>query len=113
MLKQTFKPSVEREALAVVWGINHYRPYLFGRNFLIITDHKSLHPKEFAQILSHAKFMVVDNNIPYNLWYVISDKRMRQFIKQIVIPKSLQQEILKCIHYDKLFKFSTHTLTQE
>ena len=202
---------VEREALAVVWGINHYRPYLFGRNFLIITDHKSLqylynfrdpngrlvrwilalqeydfevqyrsgaqntiadalsrlpleedigsleiltpslqfdidisdinsleeviiediipkiaseqqldkfcrpiidylkfnilpdNPKEIAQILYHAKFMVVDNNILYNLWYVISDKRMRQFIKQIVIPKALQQEILKLVHCDKIF----------
>ena len=23
-------------------GITHYRPYLFGRNFLVIIDHKSL-----------------------------------------------------------------------
>ena len=27
--------TVEREALAVVWGINYYRPYLFGRTFLV------------------------------------------------------------------------------
>ena len=33
---------VEREALAVVWEIQHYHPYLFGRNFLVITDKKSL-----------------------------------------------------------------------
>ena len=34
--------TVEREALAVVWGINYYRPYLFGRTFLVITDHSCL-----------------------------------------------------------------------
>ena len=33
---------VELEALAVVWGIGYYRPYLFGRNFTVISDHESL-----------------------------------------------------------------------
>jgi hypothetical protein len=33
---------VELEALAVIWGIGYYRPYLFGRNFTLITDHESL-----------------------------------------------------------------------
>ena len=33
---------VELEAFAVVWGITYYRPYLFGRNFTVITDHESL-----------------------------------------------------------------------
>ena len=33
---------VEKEALAVVWGINHFCPYLLGRNCLVVTDHKSL-----------------------------------------------------------------------
>ena len=51
--------------------------------------------------------MVVDKNILHHLWFVISDKCTRQFFKQIVVPKTLQQEILKLIHCDKLF--STHT----
>lgn len=30
------------EAFAVVWGINHYRHYLKGKKFILITDHSSL-----------------------------------------------------------------------
>ena len=62
--------------------------------------------KTITNILFHSKYMVVDNNVLYNLWYVISDKRMRKFIKQVVVPASLQKEILKQTHCDKLF--STH-----
>ena len=66
-------------------------------------------PKQIAQVLFHSKYicMVVDKDILYHLWFIISDKRTRQFFKQIVVPKTLQQEILKLIHCDKLF--STHT----
>ena len=32
----------EREALAVVWGISHFRPYLYGQKFCIVTDHQPL-----------------------------------------------------------------------
>ncbi|KAG0781438.1 hypothetical protein G6F18_011891 [Rhizopus arrhizus] len=30
------------EALAVVWGVTHYKHYLKGRHFILITDHSSL-----------------------------------------------------------------------
>jgi len=32
----------ELEALAVIWGCEHYRPYLIGQKFLVETDHQSL-----------------------------------------------------------------------
>ena len=32
----------ELECLAVVWGVQHFRPYLFGRSFHVLTDHSSL-----------------------------------------------------------------------
>ena len=30
----------DREALAVVWGMIHFKPYLYGRRFLVLTDHQ-------------------------------------------------------------------------
>ena len=34
----------EREALAVVWGIEHFHLYLYGSSFQVTTDHKPLEP---------------------------------------------------------------------
>lgn len=34
--------QTEKEALAIVWGIEHFHLYLFGSEFIMTTDHKPL-----------------------------------------------------------------------
>lgn len=34
--------TTEKELLAAIFGVKHFRPYLFGRKFTIITDRKAL-----------------------------------------------------------------------
>lgn len=34
---------IERECLAIVWGVQRFAPYLYGKPFVLETDHKPLH----------------------------------------------------------------------
>jgi len=34
--------TIEKELLAIVYSVNHFRPYLYGHKFLLVTDHKPL-----------------------------------------------------------------------
>lgn len=39
---ETHYSPIERELLALVYTVNHFRPYVCGKKFLLIMDHKPL-----------------------------------------------------------------------
>lgn len=39
---ETKYSTIEKELLAIVWATNYFRPYLYGKKFTIMTDHKPL-----------------------------------------------------------------------
>lgn len=39
---ETNYSTIEKEMLAIIWAVQYFRPYLFGKRFTIVTDHKPL-----------------------------------------------------------------------
>jgi len=66
--------TVENEMLAKVWGIKHFRPYLFGHKLTIGTDH---HLLTWLMGFKETNFKLVDGNCHY--WNMI----MGWFIRRV------------------------------
>lgn len=59
--------QLDREALAIIFGVTHFYKYLFGRHFLLVTDnqplsrilhpHKALPQMTSARLLRYASFL--------------------------------------------------------
>jgi len=54
LIKQSAYASPELETLAFVWATKYFRCYLYGKQFLVITDHAALNfLRNFADPKSH------------------------------------------------------------
>jgi hypothetical protein len=39
---ETIYSTIEKELLSIIWSCKHFRPYLLGKMFTVVTDHKPL-----------------------------------------------------------------------
>lgn len=70
---ETRYSTIEKELLAIIWATKYFRPYLYGRKFIIETDHKPL------QWLSNLK----EPNMKLQRWKI----RLSEYDYEIVYVK--------------------------
>ena len=77
--------NLEREMLAVAWAANHYRRYVFGRRFKIVSDHSSLQP--------NIKKDIRDTTIPLQRLFL----RCQGYDFTIEYKKGVEMHISDCL----------------
>ncbi|EGT56875.1 hypothetical protein CAEBREN_08551 [Caenorhabditis brenneri] len=100
-VEQKYAP-IKLEALAITWGLTHYRPYVFGKKVKVVTDHQPLksllHRKEkemSGRLLRHqAIIQMYDVEIVYRPGKEnpVADALSRQRVEQREQIASITEE---------------------
>eukprot|EP00731_Ephydatia_muelleri_P007367 Em0003g1615a len=106
--------------LALVWAIQHFRAYLYGKRFTVRTGHSSLkwlqsfHEPEAAyqrqdpdlkqvikwletKTLPKCHYLVMQNKILYRQWEDVQGRGLNKTL-QLVLPSSLVPAVLEGLH---------------
>ncbi|GES79803.1 retroviral-like aspartic protease 1 [Rhizophagus clarus] len=113
--------STELECAAVIWAVNYFRPYLYGKKFTIFTDHSALQWLLKLKTIKNgltgrlARWQLIlqpyDYDIKYRKEQLYYD--LYQYLSNLIIPEKYnknQQDKIKqlaknyTIQNDKLFR---------
>lgn len=82
--------QIEKEALAIIYGLDKFNEYLYGIKFTIVTDHKPLwyifHPnKGIPQFSANRlrRWAVILSNYDYHIEYVKSDRNIADSLSRL------------------------------
>lgn len=94
-------PTIEKELLAIVWAVKYFRPYLYGRTFKILTDHKPLvylfNLKDPSSRLF--KFRIVLEEYDYEIEYIKgTENAVADALSRIKITSKELKEMNECLY---------------
>lgn len=90
-------PTIQKELLAIVWSVKYFRPYLYGRQFTIMSDHKPLIYLFGMRYLSSRllKFRLTLEEHNFKIIYV---KGKDNVVADALSRVSFTSDELKCMH---------------
>ena len=88
-------PQTDREALAIIWGAEHFRLYLVGKEFDVLTDHKpleSIFNKPLIQLSPRLeRWMLRKQVFKMNVKYIPGSSNIADYLSRN--PERKQQQI--------------------
>ncbi|GES85289.1 KRAB-A domain-containing protein [Rhizophagus clarus] len=113
--------STELECAAVIWAVNYFRPYLYGKKFTIFTDHSALQWLLKLKTIKNdltgrlARWQLIPQPYDYDIKYRKEQLYydLYQYLSNLIIPENYnknQQDKIKqlaknyTIQNDKLFR---------
>lgn len=93
--------QIDKEALAIVWAVRYFHQYIFGNEFILITDHKPLLsifgsnkgiPQLAASRLQRWAYILSAYN--YKIEYIDSNRNVADFLSRFNVEK------INCISTD-------------
>lgn len=117
--------TIEREAWAIIFGITHFKDYLFLKEFTLVTDHRPLLyifgerkgiPIYAANRLQRWAYLI--SNYNYKIKYIKSKENRADYLSRIEAKGSLtdpedKMSYLNFIHENLPFRISWHNIRQE
>lgn len=94
--------TIEKELLAIVWGVQHFKPYVMGRKFIVNTDHRPL-VHLFSMVNPYSrllKFRLILEEYDFEVLYVKGkDNVVADALSRITVEdlKNLQKEVVNAV----------------
>uniref|UniRef100_A0AAG5DIK1 RNA-directed DNA polymerase n=1 Tax=Anopheles atroparvus TaxID=41427 RepID=A0AAG5DIK1_ANOAO len=92
--------TTEKEALAIIWAVEKYKPYLYGRKFTLVTDHKPLvFIKSCSKNAKILRWRLELENYEFEIKYkegkanVVADALSRKPMDEILVNVNTRQSI--------------------
>lgn len=108
-------PTIEKELLAIVWATKYYRPYIFGREFDLLTDHepiKWLHKKHQGKDINQKliRWLIQLNEYDINIDHIKGkENRVADFLSRINVETREINQIDDNISEDSMEVQTVHS----
>ena len=88
--------TYEKEALGIVYSVQHFRPYLYGRRFTLVTDHKPLvwfqNSKDPCSRVTRWRYKLAEYD--FDVVYKAFEKVSMDIVGPLLITQKLNEYIL-------------------